>query len=58
MIEHDRQTKALAVFFLYYFDFHTASIFFRAAGDIDKAYAMSLFIFFGGTRKVILLLKT
>ena len=56
MIEHNRQTKALTVFFWYHFDVHTALIFFRTTGNIDKAYAMSLFIFLGGTRKVVLLM--
>ena len=51
MIEHDRQTKALTVFFWDDFYCDTSLILLRTAGDIGKADSVMFFICFAGKGK-------
>ncbi len=51
MIEHDRQTKALAVFFWDDFYCNAPLILLRTAGDIGKTDSVMFFICFAGKGK-------
>lgn len=56
MIEHNRQTKALAVFFLRHFNLHAPLILLNTASDITKPNTMMLFILLSGAGNFTLLI--